>query len=471
MDSIEKIRVLIKENRLLDDEEKIVVGVSGGADSVCLLLLLKNMLTPENIIAVHINHGIRGKEAYRDEEFVKKLCERHNIKLEIRHLDVPLFAKENKISEEEAGRILRYGIFEEIRREKEADKIAVAHNMNDTAETFLLNLSRGSGITGLTGIRIRNGTIIRPLIKTGRDEIENIVKNYGESFITDSTNHSLMYTRNRIRNKIMPELAGINDKAIRHINEAAEKLKKIEEYILKESEKSYRKYVETENSIFIKNKLMEADEVIVEEVIHKALIRAAEKARDIGGIHIASVKELFGKQVGRKINLPYGVKAYRDYSGVKLVKNKEVVSGFDKKTALPELRLTLLETGEISDILITENKIELTFNDGSVKNLIQNSCIKWFDYDKISDNVLLRYRKDGDYLIISDEGARKKLKKYFIDNKVPSEKRDSIPLVAADDEILWIVGYRTGEGARITKSTKKLLKIEVVFNYGGKDGN
>ena len=216
---------------------------------------------------------------------------------------------------------------------------------------------------------------------------------------------------------------------------------------------------------------MEADEVIVEEVIHKALIRAAEKARDIGGIHIASVKELFGKQVGRKINLPYGVKAYRDYSGVKLVKNKEVVSGFDKKTALPELRLTLLETGEISDILITENKIKLTFNDGSVKNLIQNSCIKWFDYDKISDNVLLRYRKDGDYLIISDEGARKKLKKYFIDNKVPSEKRDSIPLVAADDEILWIVGYRTGEGARITKSTKKLLKIEVVFNYGGKDGN
>lgn len=114
---------------------------------------------------------------------------------------------------------------------------------------------------------------------------------------------------------------------------------------------------------------MEADEVIVEEVIHKALIRAAEKARDIGGIHIASVKELFGKQVGRKINLPYGVKAYRDYSGVKLVKNKEVVSGFDKKTALPELRLTLLETGEISDILITENKIELTFNDGSVKIL------------------------------------------------------------------------------------------------------
>ena len=128
---------------------------------------------------------------------------------------------------------------------------------------------------------------------------------------------------------------------------------------------------------------------------------------------------------------------------------------------LPKLKFEKFEIGEISNISINESNIELTFNDGSTKNLLQNSCIKWFDYDKISNNVLLRYRKDGDYLIISDKGTRKKLKKYFIDNKVPSEKRDFIPLVAADNEILWIIGYRTGEGAKITKATRRILKMEI----------
>ena len=162
MDSIERVKSLIKENRLLRKEEKVVLGVSGGADSVCLLLLLRDIITSDNIIAVHINHGIRGEEAERDEFFVKNICEKYNIHLEVRHCNIPLFASENKISEEEAGRILRYKIFEEIREKENGTKIAVAHNANDVAETFLLNLSRGSGITGLTGIKIKNNNIIRP---------------------------------------------------------------------------------------------------------------------------------------------------------------------------------------------------------------------------------------------------------------------------------------------------------------------
>ena len=138
MNSIDRVKLLIKENELLNKEETVIAGVSGGADSVCLLLLLKDILTSDKIVAVHINHGIRGEEADRDEAFVKQLCEKYKIKLEIRQLDVPFFAKENKISEEEAGRILRYKVFEEIRKKENAAKIAVAHNANDVAETFLL---------------------------------------------------------------------------------------------------------------------------------------------------------------------------------------------------------------------------------------------------------------------------------------------------------------------------------------------
>lgn len=463
MDSIDRIKLLINEKHLLNKEEKIVAGISGGADSVCLLLLLKDILGSNQIIAVHINHGIRGEEAYRDEEFVRELCERHNIQLEIRRLDVPCFAKENKISEEEAGRMLRYKVFEEIRKNENGTKIAVAHNANDVAETFLLNLSRGSGITGLTGIKIKNDNIIRPLIKTSREEIEQIVEYYGESFVTDSTNNSLVYSRNRVRNKILPELEEINAGAMKHINEAADKLSRIEGYILRESKKAYGKYVDCREGMHINTAILEADEVIKDEVIHKALVKVAGKARDIGGVHINSVKELLYKQVGRQINLPYGVNAYRDYNGIRLFREDEAISENERKIILPELKLSLLEIGEISDIIIEENNIGLTFNDGSTKNLPQNSCIRWFDYDKISNDVLLRYRKDGDYLIISDKGDRKRLKKYFIDNKVPSEKRDLVPLVADDNEILWIVGYRTGEGAKITKATRKLLKMEIIW--------
>ena len=461
MDSIDRIKTLIKENKLPDNEEKIVIGVSGGADSVCLLLVLKDILNPENIVAVHINHGIRGEEAVRDEEFVKRICNKYNIHLEIRHLSIPEYSKKYKVSEEEAGRILRYEIFEEIRKEKNADKIAVAHNMNDTAETFLLNLSRGSGITGLTGIKIKNDNIIRPLIKTSRAEIEQIVEYYGESFVTDSTNNSMAYSRNRIRNKILPEMEEINDGVIRHINEAADKLNRIESYILRESEKAYEKYVSFMEGIHISKDFLETDEVIKDEVIHKALIKTAGKARDIGGVHIAGVKELFYKQVGRQIDLPYGVKAYRDYTGVRIFRENEAMADNEKKITLPELKITMFEIDEISDITIEENNVGLTFMDGSTKKLLQNSCIRWFDYDKISANVILRYRKDGDYLIISDKGDRKRLKKYFIDSKIPLEKRDNIPVIACGSDVLWVVGYRTGEGTRITRTTRKLLKMEI----------
>ena len=461
MDSIDRIKKLIKENKLLHENEKIVAGVSGGADSVCLLLVLKDILNPENIVAVHINHGIRGKEAARDEEFVKRLCEKYNICLEIRHLSIPEYSKKHKISEEEAGRILRYQVFEEIRKEKYADKIAVAHNMNDTAETFLLNLSRGSGITGLTGIKISNSRIIRPLIKTGRDEIEKIVEYYGETYITDSTNNSLIYARNRIRNKVLPELSQVNEQAVRHINEAADKLGKIEGYLLRESEKVYKKYVDVKENLLIKNAVSELDDVLIEEVLHRALTEAAGKARNIGSIHISYLNELFSKQVGREINLPYEIRAYRDYEGVRLISAKSKKNTDNDSLTMPEPELTILEIDGISEVLTKGDNIQLTMDDGSIKNLLQNSCIRWFDYDKISENVLLRYRKDGDYIIISDKGDRKKLKKYFTDSKIPSEKRDNIPVIACGNEILWVVGYRTGEGARITRATKKLLKMEL----------
>ena len=461
MDSIDKIKAVIKDNELIKESERVVVGVSGGADSVCLLLVLKEIMPLECITAVHINHGIRGDEAARDEDFVLQLCKRHDIKLEIRRLDVPLFARENKISEEEAGRVLRYRVFEEIRLLYKADKIAVAHNLNDVAETFLMNLSRGSGITGLTGIKLRSGVLIRPLIKTSRTEIEEIVTYLGEGFITDSTNNSLIYTRNRIRKRVIPELEEVNERAVSHINDACERLEKLEGYIIKEAANAYKSYVTKGKDIFISNEILTLDEVIIEEVLHKALSEAAGRARDIGSVHISYLLELFNKQVGREIDLPYKVRAFREYKGIRLKGSANKSESGESIQVLPELLLHTEDVEGISTVASEEDNIRLTFEDGSVKNLSQNSCIRWFDYDKIAENVMVRFKEEGDFLVISPEGDKKKLKKYFVDSKIPSDKRGGIPLVASGNDVLWIIGYRTGEGTRITKSTKKLLKMEI----------
>ena len=461
MDSIDKIKAVIKDNELIKEGERVVVGVSGGADSVCLLLVLKEIMPLECITAVHINHGIRGDEAARDEDFVLQLCKRQGIRLEIRRLDVPLFARENKISEEEAGRVLRYRVFEEIRLLYKADKIAVAHNLNDVAETFLMNLSRGSGITGLTGIKLRSGVLIRPLIKTSRAEIEGIVTYLGESFITDSTNNSLIYTRNRIRKRVIPELEEVNERAVSHINDACERLEKIEGYIIKEAANTYKSYVTKGKDIFISNEILTLDEVIIEEVLHKALSEAAGRARDIGSVHISYLLELFSKQVGREIDLPYQVRAFREYKGIRLKGSANKSESGESIQMLPELLLHTEDVEGISTVASEEDNIRLTFEDGSVKNLSQNSCIRWFDYDKIAENVMVRFKEEGDFLVISPEGDKKKLKKYFVDSKIPSDKRGGIPLVVSGNDVLWIIGYRTGEGARITKSTKKLLKMEI----------
>ena len=461
MDSIDKIKAVIKDNELIKEGERVVVGVSGGADSVCLLLVLKEIMPLECITAVHINHGIRGDEAARDEDFVLQLCKRQGIRLEIRRLDVPLFARDNKISEEEAGRVLRYRVFEEIRLLYKADKIAVAHNLNDVAETFLMNLSRGSGITGLTGIKLRSGVLIRPLIKTSRTEIEEIVTYLGEGFITDSTNNSLIYTRNRIRKRVIPELEEVNERAVSHINDACERLEKIEGYIIKEAANAYKSYVTKGKDIFISNEILTLDEVIIEEVLHKALSEAAGRARDIGSVHISYLLELFNKQVGREIDLPYKVRAFREYKGIRLKGSANKSESGESIQVLPELLLHTEDVEGISTVASEEDNIRLTFEDGSVKNLSQNSCIRWFDYDKIAENVMVRFKEEGDFLVISPEGDKKKLKKYFVDSKIPSDKRGGIPLVVSGNDVLWIIGYRTGEGARITKSTKKLLKMEI----------
>jgi tRNA(Ile)-lysidine synthase len=230
---MEKVFKYIREKGLIKKNDHIIAGVSGGADSVCLLLLLIEMKREWNlkIHVVHVHHGIGGKEADEDAAFVEKLCKEKQLSFSCHYVDIPKVSQTEGISCEEAGRQERYRIFNQVMKEKTAYKIAVAHNLNDNSETILWNLFRGTHIKGLGGIAPENGVLIRPILCLTREEIEEWLEEKEIDYRKDSTNDQEIYTRNRIRKNILKEAReNINFRSLEHIAGAGEALREIEEY-------------------------------------------------------------------------------------------------------------------------------------------------------------------------------------------------------------------------------------------------
>ncbi|MBQ7636234.1 MAG: tRNA lysidine(34) synthetase TilS, partial [Lachnospiraceae bacterium] len=265
-----KIIDFCREKKLLDSGDGVLMGLSGGADSVCLLFML-NSLREEmelTIRAIHINHGIRGEEADRDEAFCKAFCEKLKVPFEAVHADIPALAKEEGLGLEEAGRKFRYDIFKERAKALGLNKIAVAHHMNDSAETMLFQMVRGSRLNGLSGIRPQNDNIIRPLLCVTREEIEEVLAENGLEYVTDSTNLSSDYTRNYLRNEILPALEKLRPNACRHMAETAAYLARVADFMEKRAEEIYARAVEEEKGkLKLKvQELREADPLLSENV-------------------------------------------------------------------------------------------------------------------------------------------------------------------------------------------------------------
>ena len=225
----EKVRNFCLTKGLLDTGDSVVVGLSGGADSVCLLFILldlKKELDLE-VSAIHVNHGIRGDEAQRDENFCRELCRVNKVPFKCVKVDVPAIAEQRGESIEEAGRNIRYEEYNIYADVIGANKIAVAHNRNDVAETFMFQLFRGSRLAGLSGIRPMNGRIIRPILPLTRKEIEQYLSGKRQGYVVDSTNLSLQYSRNFIRNKILPAAEELQPKALEHITSTADYLARV----------------------------------------------------------------------------------------------------------------------------------------------------------------------------------------------------------------------------------------------------
>lgn len=441
---IEKIYQYINKYDMIRQDDTVLVGVSGGADSVCLIYVLDKLKERLgiNLTAVHVHHGIRGAEADRDADFVQKFCDGLGIHCDIVYYDIPRMAAEKHLTEEEAGRIARYNCFNSYAESGKIQKIAVAHNMNDNAETILFNLFRGSGVRGIGGIRPVRGNIIRPLLNTERKDIEEYLNNNGIKYCTDSTNLSEDYTRNKIRNNILGYAATqINAGAIENIARAGERLAEAEDCLCKEAEDIYTGIADEKKGEIIidNNRIRQLSPVLRKYIIMISFERLCGRRKDITTRHIESTSALIDNETGHSINLPYGMTAIRSYD-----------------------KLILRCGADVKEVKESPEKLKMSvFKRQNGQIIPQKTYTKWFDYDKISRTVEIRTRRKGDTIEILPGGHKKTVARYMIDSKIPAQIRDSLLLLADGNDIMWIVGYRISEKYKVTDMTENILEVSV----------
>ena len=458
---LEKVKKYVAEWGMLREKDKVVVGVSGGADSVCLLFVLIELRKqiPFEIIAVHVNHELRGEAAKRDEEYVKTLCNTLGIVCETYSENVELIAKKRKQSTEEAGRTVRYEKFRQVMDMYGGTKIALAHHKNDNVETLIMNLARGAGLKGLGGIRPVSGEIIRPLLCVKRSEIEKYLEEHQISYCTDATNESDDYTRNRIRNHVIPYLEeNVNAGAVNHLDETMQQMREIHAYLQEQMCLAYDECVQEEEGIHIIKETCwnNVPKVLQSMVVKEVLVRVSGKEKNITLGHVNDISALFQKQTGRVLHLPYEMEAKRCYEGVSISKRQE------KKLEMPEVEIQL-QIGEMQEYSWKNQKIRLALLEHyeGEKSHSQKGSVQRFDYDIISKGACIRTRKQGDYITIHPDGRTQKLKSFFINEKIPTELRDEILLIADGSHILWIVGYRTNCMYQVHEHTKCVLEIQI----------
>lgn len=452
-----KVLNFIVENNMFEAGDAVVLGVSGGADSTALLMVLYNLLNELDISlkVVHINHGLR-EEAKSEALYVESLCRERNLEFVLKEYDVHTLAFENNLGHEEMGRKLRYEAFSEALGAKKG-KIAVAHNMNDLTETMLFHLFRGTGIKGLSSIQPVRDNVVRPLLNVTRKEIEEYLSDLGVAFCTDKSNFSDEYTRNRIRNIIMPSvLENVTESAVPHMAETASQLREIESYLEKQTAASFDECLirKSDNEVVYDKGKFDLCDVLIQKLLSKQAIDIlVPKNKDITHVHLEALSSLRKDAGYTEINLPYRLVAFVSYNetGIKRIDN---------------------ETNEAVDYVLPINdSIDIpglgTFKTNKfVKpkdyKPSQNQYTKSLDYDKINAIVRIRNRKEGDFLTVNKAFETKKLKDYFINEKIPASIRDRIPVLAVDSSIIWVVGYRISENVKVTENTKNILEITFV---------
>ncbi len=467
-----KVKAYIENYRMISEGDMVLAGVSGGADSVCMLSILQKLRkeVPFRLMVVHVHHGVR-EDAQKDADYVEELCRKWEIPFFLKKVDMEGYAKENGLSPEEAGRALRYQAFEEALAEEEVCKIAVAHNQNDRAETMLFHLFRGSGLRGLGSIRPVREKIIRPLLCLGREEIESYLIEEKIAFCTDSTNEEDFYTRNKIRHHILSYAEEhICSNAAAHIGDAAEILAETEDFIRKQTVLAYDRcmFSGEENDMALDlAAFREEDPFLQKGILLRYVEQLTPYRKDITKEHIEALMRLTQKDGSREIFLPYGLLAYKEYDRLLLKRTEKKNAGRMKKEFCEEeyLPVAITVPGEITVPGLGNVSFQYVskeeFFSKKEQNIPKKTYTKWFDYDKITTVLVFRTRKMGDYLTIDSALRKKTIKEYMINEKIPKIQRERIYLLADGPHILWIPGYRISQYYKVNENTKRILQVQL----------
>ncbi len=427
--------------KLLENSEKIVIGLSGGADSVALTHILYKAFSSEKLIVAHLNHMIRGEEALRDEKFVVDFCETFNLEYNITRVDIPMLSKELGISEEECGRKSRYNFFNSLCKENYL--IATAHNADDNAETVLFNLIRGTGLKGLCGIPAVRDNIVRPVLDMTRKDIEEYCTKNNLNYVNDSSNFSNDYSRNKIRNCVMPVLKEINLSACENIGRSSAIISKVNNYIGSNAELILSEI--THQNMIDCISLRNYDNYIISEVIRLYLIKN----------DIRSFEE---RHINKACSLIFSSGAIVLPGEIYLSVKQGRLGIFSKNSFTNEL--LFLEVDKMFHystkcIILRKNKIERTQKIN--RKLFTNAI----DCDIINGNLRIESRKPGDYFYPYGRNVGKSVKKLFNEAKIPSFLRDNVIIIRDDKDIVFIEGFGVSEKYAVGEMTAEYLLVEI----------
>ena len=432
---VHKVEKYICKNHLLTPDSKVLVALSGGADSVALLVVLIKL--GYNCEAIHCNFHLRGEESDRDEQFVRQLCNKKGIKLTIVHFDTTAYAKEKGISVEMAARELRYNVFEEHRTKINAQAIAVAHHQDDSAETVLLNLLRGTGIKGLRGIQPKNGYIIRPLLCVGRNDIIEYLKWRNEEYVTDSTNLTCDYTRNKIRHELIPKMSEINPSILTSLATTAERVsdavliyeKAINEAIAR---------VKRGNVIYI--------EQLQKEVAPQSVLHSILSPLGFNSTHIEEITEAINADSGKQFHTQ-GWSLIKD-RGCFIITPKDTMSM--QAIELPQEGVIQVSTGTLT---VSSCAFDGTFS--------KEPTTATLDKRKLSFPLILRKAETGDRFAPFGMRGTKLVSDYLTDRKKSIiEKQQQLVVTDATGNIVWLVGERPAAPFCVKKETTEVVVLE-----------
>lgn len=448
----------INSHDLIKPGSRILAACSGGPDSLALVHML-NSLKEEysfSLAVAHVNHMFR-PEAGEEAEYVAAFSASLGLACYVTSIDVAAYAAANKLSSQQAARLLRYQYLRSVADKLGGAQIATGHHRDDQVETVLINLLRGAGSGGLRGMQPENGGIIRPLLAVSRQDVETYCSEQGLQPRYDSSNFKTHYLRNRVRLKLLPTLEADYNPAIRDALWRLSELAGDEhEYLSQEAAKLWTSVTEASDRLIINSKALAG--------LHKALQRefirqVIEKKRGVlTGISYTHVENLLtmalNGTVGSVLTLPGGLTARKTYTGLELSSG---VDGVKQTSFIREFEPTEVMVPGVTAVDGFQIMAEIIA--GSPSPLGRNTAC--FDLEQLKLPLVVRSRRPGDRFRPAGLGGSKKLKEFFIDNKIPQAQRDSILLIADQQEIIWVVGYRQSEHGRINDSTKKKLQLSI----------